>query len=266
MDFIQFIHEYKSGNVNITDDIRYSLTDEIAENNRLKHGIFKNPKYPNGDDKFFYNIGHIMKQTAFRGSNMGTKDLEMVAETETAIKLAPIFKSAVKQYLKDTEFNTTMNKDRDMFIDGHLLTKQVDNETHHVLLENIIRPAHIMDFSGGIAEKTFPKFDEIESYKDTWDNWDIVENVKERIEMLGGKMVVYEYWKWGKIEKKEEDEETEDEGKNATIICEKWLDTLPLMPTDKQDSKEWIPFVKLETFETPYRKKIRGKRKIKKPT
>lgn len=248
MEFRQFIETNKDGLVNITDDIAYSLTEEIAEINRLKHGVFESPKYPNGEDKFFYNIGHIMKQTAFRGSNMGTKDLEMHAETEQAIKVSPIFKAAVKQYLKDTDFDTVMNKDRDMFIDGHLLTKQIDNETHHVRLENIIRPAHIMDFSGGIAEKTFPKYDEIESYKGDWDNWEKVSEVKEKIDRDGGVMVVYEYWRW----------------KGDTIVCEKWLDMEPLTPTKKQDLKDWEPFVKLDEFKTPYRKKIRGKRKIKK--
>ena len=255
MRFQDFIDKYQDGHVQITDDISYSLRDVINKNIRLKHGQFEDDEYPNGQKKIFYNLGHIMHQTIYRSTDLDTKNLQISALNQDAIKRAPLIKGALKNYLKESEYGTEMNLHRSNLIDGHLLVKEVDNRTKTVNLLNVVRPPHIMDLQeGGLAEKTLPSAEHIRSKEGQWENWDKVEMVQDHIEEHGGNIVVYEHWT--------EDEFTVKGKKKFIKGCIKYLDFNPVKNHDPKNN-DWQSYYELERFATPKTKKIISKAELK---
>jgi hypothetical protein len=248
MKIYDFITEYSEGTVNVTDEISYDIYDVIKQTERMKHRKYKNPKFSDGMKKLAYNLGHIMKYTLHRSTDMDCQNLNLHSQNQKAIKASLFFKALMKAKLKDENFDTTMNEDRSRLIDGHLMTKEVNGVTKHVNLLNIVRPWHIMDLEqSGLAEKTFPNSDEIEANRDKWDNFEKVEELIEQIKKIGGRIVVYEHWKEDKFKVNGQEKQTKG--------CVKYLDCRALQESDSKQPEDWEPYVELQRFATPVTRK-----------
>lgn len=257
--FQSFIDNYKQGHVVINDKVEYNLLDVINENVRLKSGKFDEPLDARGKEKvnMGHKVGHIMKGTLYRSTDIDTRDLQMRALTEKATKLSPLFKAALKDYLKTTNYGTEMNRHRSEFLDGHLMVKEVDNETKIVNLANIVRPPHIMDIQdGGCADPDFYTWEQMLSHKEEWeDSWSDVEKIKERLD-AEGKVNQFVVWEWWLIDKfKVNGVEKETKG------CVKFLDFDYL--DEKNPLGNNCHYLELDSFPAPNDKRIKSKRKLK---
>lgn len=289
MDITSFISNYSQGTVVLSPGVSYSILDVVNDNYRRFNRKFESPYFADGTEKIYYPLSYIMARTLFENTDIDTKDLQLHSETFEGSDLVALLKPAVKQYLKDTDYGETLNLMRQDLINmGHLITKEVDNETKIVDLRNIIRPPHMMDIQdGSVAERILMTYEDLLSHKDEWtDHWEDIEEMyslmcgnfttKEVGEGLGAKLVLttpsgktydssalfgqettyfvtYEYW-------------TRDvfkvNGKDIiTKGCIRYLDRSILHPHDDGDAVGWTPNVELERFASPYSEHVVSKRK-----
>lgn len=251
-EFEQFKANYESGSVSISANVSYNLKTVIEKNDQIRNAKFEDDTYPDGDDKLFYNISRIITSTVYKETDVDLKDLKVHPYNQITMKLAPLLRPVIHAYLKLENFSEDINRFRQELIEmGHLITKEVDGETHDVNLLNVIRPPHVMDLQdGGLIESCKYTWEDILKYKKDWDNWEDIEAIKEELDKEQEQYFrVYEWWTVDKF------------GKKETKGCIKFLDREIIRPIDS--SITWQPFVEVDRFETPESMKIRDKKKLK---
>lgn len=250
MRFVNFYNKYHDGEVQVSRDVRYNLTDIINKVRRLRAGVFQDGLYPDGTEKYFYNIGWIMEQNLFKQSRVRSKNIDMFPLTEKSVAATPLIKAAVRQYLEDSKYDAVLeNLEMDFIGEGHILTEEFDNETHKIELLNVIRPAHVMDFSSGFAHKKFKTVEFMESK--TWLNQPEVNKIIALQDIEGGNLVTYDYLQYGEFKGKK------------TWFIETWLDNSLSKPEDDKENSSWDPWIKIQEFESPKTVKIFSKAKLK---
>jgi hypothetical protein len=154
--FLNFIDTNARGTIQLTGDVAYTIRDVIEKNVLDRNFTFSVPYFADGEEKIFFSIPYILADTTFRNTDLDTKDIQIKSDNPVGLDIAPLLRGATRQYLKDFGFNETMNDIRKEIIDmGHVITKEVGDETKIVNLLNVVRPAEIEDLQdGGLAEMT----------------------------------------------------------------------------------------------------------------
>ena len=132
--------------VNLTADVKYDQRKIIEEDILDRNFKFSVPLFTDETEKVYFSIPYILADATYRNTDMDTKDVEVKSDNYAAISWIPLIRGAVRNYLKVYHFEETMNDIRKELIDmGHVITKEVMNETKIVNLLNVIRPSEIMD-------------------------------------------------------------------------------------------------------------------------
>jgi len=256
MPILDFISVNREGLVTVTDDVTYEIRELIDELHRLYNSKFKSPM--DGDlEKIFFNIGWILYRTTFFSSDIDQKDLQMRATNQNAVPIVSILRMAVENYLTRIHFGKTIDDIRAYMIAyGTAITKVAHGEPKLVDLRRIIRPAHIENLQhSGLCELVDYTYEEIMAI-------DMDEYAQDKVRVLWEKMQkegvyifpVYEYWHQfeikGKIHKG----------------CKRYLDCDLIRPERHRaiPQTEWDPYVFLDSFKTPYKKRRTSRALIKK--
>lgn len=252
MKIQNFITQYERGTVQVSPDISYDTKDVINESYRLYNGKFQNKTDSGGLDKIMLNIAWIVYRTLFYGSDIDTKDAQMRSLNGRGTKILGLLRMATISHLNRTNFGEFIDDVRsDMAAFGSVLVKIVDGVPKTVDLRNVVRPPHESDVQKtGLAERQLWCYDECLARKNDWDNWETVEAVFKKNNTEGIPQVkIYEFWHEGELEKK-----SKRDGKMHKI-CERYLDASIIDPTQFEDKSTWNPYIKLEEFITPHKKR-----------
>lgn len=252
MNIQNFITQYERGTVQVSPDISYDTKDVINESYRLYNGKFQNKLDSGGLEKVMLNIAWIVYRTLFYGSDIDTKDAQMRSLNGRGTKILGLLRMATISHLNRTNFGEFIDDVRsDMAAFGSVLVKIVDGVPKTVDLRNVVRPPHESDVQKtGLAERQLWCYDECLSRKKDWDNWETLEDVFKKNSNEGIPQVkIYEFWHEGELsDKKKRD------GKMHKI-CERYLDASIIDPTQFDDKATWNPYIKLEEFVTPHKKR-----------
>lgn len=254
-DFQDFIDAWENAELQITDKIRYKIRDVVNKNDELFHGKFENPN-DGTFTKIFYNIGFVIFRTVFQVivKTIGTKDIQMHSLNGKGIQAIALLRLAIQSYLKRIKFGTFLNDLCYFLKDGTTYVKIVDGMPIICNNHNIVRPPYGGTVQEtGIGEKVIYSWQDMQSHKKEWkESWGQIEKLKEVMDKKQVKdFIIYEYWNEhdfdGKIHKG----------------CIKYLDNQFTEPNDRtrnQEPSEWQPYLELERFITPHKKKRTSKR------
>jgi len=260
--FVNYISTHAQGTINLTDEVSYNQKDVIKDNILDRNFKFSVPLYSDGDEKTYFSIPYILADAVYRNTDLDTKDIQIKSDNPAAIDWIPLIRGGVRNYLKTSHYEDLMNDIRKELIDmGHVITKEVDDDTKIVSLLNIVRPADSIDIQdGGCAEAVYMSWEQMQSNKEAWgDSWKEVVKLKEIMDSVQRKTFrVYEFWTIDKFKVAGEEKETKG--------CIKFLDNTMVEAEVPQDPANWFPYVVLEKFSTPYTETIKGERlkKLKK--
>jgi len=269
-EFNDFIGAWENAELQITDKISYKIRDVINKNDELFHGKFENPT-DGTFTKIFYNIGFVIFRTVFQVivKTIGTKDIQMHSLNGKGIQAVALLRLAIQSYLKRIKFGTFLNDLCYFLKDGTTYVKIVDGLPVICNNHNIVRPPYGGTVQEtGIGEKVLYSWQDMQSHKKEWkDSWTEIEKLKLLMDKKQVKdFIVYEYWNEHAFNDKNEcpTESELKEGKYKTHKgCIKYLDIQFTEPNDRtrtQEPSEWQPYLELERFITPHKKKRTSKR------
>jgi len=257
--FQTFISEYSSGYVKLTSGADHYIRTIIEENVLDRNFKFAVPYYADGDEKIFFSLPYIIADAIYKNTDIDTKDITLMSDNQAAIDWIPLLKGALDNYLKSFHYGEKLNEIRKELVDmGHVIVKEVDNESHVVNLLNVVRPPHIMDIQdGGIAERRIMTWQEMLENKEAWGkNWKKVEELKAVMDAVQKKsFIVYEWWTTDKFKVGKEEKETKG--------CIRFLDCTIYDEGISDTPEMWSPYVELERFVTPYEVKVESKSRLK---
>jgi hypothetical protein len=258
--FMTFLSTHASMTVNLTSEVAYNQRQVIEDDVLDRNFKFSVPTMADGTEKVYFSIPFILADTTYRNTNMDSKDLQVKSDNYSAIDWIPLIRGAVKNYLKVYNFDELMNDIRRELIDmGHVITKEVGNETKIVSLLNIVRPSDIMNIQdGGVAEASYMTFEQLEMNKEEWkDNWGKILELKGIMDSVQRK--TYRIYEWWTV-----DEFTVGGQKKRTKGCHKFLDCSMFDSTVADVPENWSPYLLLESFSSPYFEKVQDKNRLKK--
>lgn len=257
-DFEIFRGNYQEGQLQTTSKISYNVTSVIENNRALAHGKFENPDWGSGLEKIFYNIGWVYADGHYRGSNVNMKDLKVVSLAQENIGVAAFLRAAVYAHLKQTSFSTIIDiVRRDMINDGTALVKIVDGQIEVVDLLNVVIPPHVNSIQdSGLAEKVRYSWEKMKANKEEFkDHWEDIETLWEKMQIEKiNEFTVYEWWT----------ETVFGKDKKIHKGCIRFLDQEMLRPSNLKTTDTWNPWLELDRFITPHKRKRHSKRLAKK--
>jgi len=256
----EYITEYKDGNVEVSPGVSYSITDVINESHRLFHSKYKGVEESSGFEELFYRIIWIVHNSIVRGSDIDLKDLNMRATNSMSIPIVGLMKLSVRSHLLRTNFGKFVDRVlNEMSWFGSVVTKRVNGSVRVVDLRNIVRDPSIKDIQeGGLAEKIWYTFDDLEaSLKDFENKESVIETIELALSQGKTGLHVIEWWTFDKYVKG-----NEIDGK-IHKVCKKYLDRSTVEPEESDTPDTWSPYLMLDEFVTPYKKK-RNSKKLRK--
>jgi hypothetical protein len=270
MEIKEYITEYEKGTVYVSPGVEYNLKDVIDDSYRLFNGKFEQPKDSNNLEKIFYNIGWILYRTLFYASNIDTKDMNMRSTNGQGIPLVALFRKAIISHLNRTRFGKFLEDLRsDVCAFGAGLVKIVDGQLRMTDLRNIVRPADITDVQdSGLVEKFYYTWDQMQTLykgKVSAESWATIELVRAELKKLGRTdFTMYEFWNIFEFTK--EDLKISEEDQDFNIKKKKvgshkgccvYLDTTVLKPNEIKDAADWNPYVEIDKYITPHKRRRR---------
>ena len=255
-DVRDFIADNQQMEVDIAPSVSYDLKDIIYDSYRLFNSKFVSPVEPNGFEKIYYPLAWKVYRTIIMSSDVDLKDLNMRSTNGKGIKVLQLVKMAVRNHLLRQNFGVFLDKVMsDMVWFGSCIAKRADDTVYTVDLRNYITQPNIQDpQERRHAETLYYTWDDIQSFKDDWEeNWEEVEAEWERMQKRGeSQFKIVEFWTW---------EEVDGE---VHKVCKKYLDRSENDPESYRDQSEWQPYLELDMFVTPFKKRRTSKREIKK--
>lgn len=255
MKIADYIAYYADGQVEVSPGVTYNLTDIINKSHRLLHAKFETATREGDFDPIFYRIAWVVHRTIVMASDIDLKDLNMYAMNPNAIPLIGLTKMGVRSHLLRTYFGKFVDKVlSEMSWFGTSITKRVNGQVETVDLRNIVRAPHIKDIQeSGLAERQFLTLDEVRAK--SWGNMDEVKEMFELLEKDGEHLLpIIEWWTF--------DDELYEEGhpkykklKKYHKVCKVYLDRSNNVPTSSKEAAEWDPFIELDCFITPEKKR-----------
>jgi hypothetical protein len=136
---------------------------------------------------------------------------------------------------------------------GSSITKRVDGDLRIVDLRNYVTvPSEKDPQKRSHVEFSFLTYDEMYSHKKEWEeDWKSIEELWEKMRANGQNLfTVAEYWTWGEF------------GNDNKIHkgCIKYLDKSLLRPSDSQSAGDFDPYLELDRYITPFKKRRVSKR------
>lgn len=251
MEIKNFITDNEQMNVTVTDGVQYSLRTVINDAYRTFNGKFENPK-DNNFEKIFYRMIWVIYRTIIMSSDVDLKDVNIRSLNGQGLKSLALLKLGVRSHLMRTGFGKLIDSIMESIVwFGSAITKRVDGKVYLVDLRNYITEASIKNpQERSHAELCQYTYDEMLSYKDDWkEHWQEIETLWEQMKHIG-KFNIVEFWTFGEVDGK------------IHKVCEKYLDKTIKREGQKKDIYNVDPFLMLDRFITPYKKKRDSERLI----
>lgn len=246
---------YQDGRLTLTSRISYTMKDLIEKMMRLRHAQFDDPTFADGTEKIFYNVGWAVSDNIIKHTNIGTKDIQLISTTRTGHKIVPLIKFALREYLKSTQLVDVADDARKELVDmGHVVWKIKDGLPYTVSLLNLVVPPGQNTLQdGSFVERIELTWEEMLRKKEEWkSSWADIEQLWEYMQGSGRSLfTVYEFW---------HRDEYNGEGKGFTKGCTIYLDRSYLPDEMRGETDLWSPYIELDSYETPFRRKIRSKK------
>jgi len=251
MKFQNYISTYQNGNVEVSPGVSYSIREVIEQAFRNYNSQYQDKTDSSGLEKIFYNIIWVVYRTIIMGSNIDLKNINFRSINGKNLLILNLLKLAVRSHLLRTFFGAYIDKVMSEFVwFGTSITKRVDGSVYTVDLRNIVRPPHIKDIQeSGLAERMFWTYEQMQSKKDDWkENWDEIEKIWEQLQKSNkNRFTLYEWWTFN--EKGE---------KVCKVMLERSLED------EKNTGQDWDPYLELEEYKTPAKRRRTSKRMAKK--
>jgi len=231
--------------VRITPDIQYNLRDVINDNYREFHSQFKAKEDASGFKKLFYNIAWVMYRTITMSSDVDLKDFNMRSTNGKGIQILALFKLAVRNYLIRSGFGKFIDEAMEALVwHGSVIVKRANSSVYVIDFRNYITEPNVSN----PQERSHAEFTYLSHKQMQAKGWLKKREVKELWEKMQAngkhKFKVIEFWTWNEIK-----------GERHKV-CQKWLDRTEEQP---EEDEEWTPYIMLDEFITPYRKRRESK-------
>jgi len=244
-----FIDKYEDMRVEVSPGISYSLRNIINESYRLLNAQFKNnAEESDGFINVFTRKMWVVYRTLIQGADIDTKDAKVSSSIVSKQFILNMLKMVFHSHMNRTFFGEFIDKVKEeMAWFGSSIVKRYNGTVGTVDLRNYITEPHIKDpQKRRHAEMGFASYDQLIRYKKDWKNWDAVEELWEKMQVQGeSQFKIIDFWTWNK------------EGHK---ICKRSLDNTLKMPEEGTRTNEWMPYIKVDTFRTPYKVKSETKR------
>ena len=218
----------------------------------LKSGEYEE----NGFRRVFLSKMWVVYRTLIQGSDLDMKHLNIRSLNGVKVRLTALLKMAFVSHLSRTFFGEFVDKVMaEMCWFGTSIVKRFDGTVDTVDLRNYITEPNIQDpQQRRHGEMCYYSYDQMMSHREDWkDNWDAVEEVWAKMQTQGeSRFKVLEFWTWGKVK-----------DNKMHKICIKYLDNTITEKDEFHDVDDWVPYIELERFVTPYRNKRTSKRMAK---
>lgn len=247
-----FIDKNEEMLVQVSPGISYSLRNIINESYRLLNAQFQNnPEESDGFLNVFTRKMWVVYRTLIQGADIDTKDAKVSSSIVAKQFILDMLKMVFHSHMKRTFFGEFIDKVKEeMAWFGTCIVKRYDGTVGTVDLRNYITEPHIKDPQARRhAELWFASYDQLLQYKNEWKNWDAVEELWERMQKEGeSQFKIIDFWTWDKDGKK---------------VCKRSLDCTLSEPQEGHQTTDWMPYVTVDTFRTPYKVKSETKREKK---
>ena len=258
METKQEIEQFLEGNermqVQVTPSVSYSLRQLIDDAYILYNRQFKSGEYEeNGFHRIFIPKMWTIYRTLIQGSDIDLKNLNIRSLNGVGTQITPLLKMMFISHLEREEFGEIMDEIMaQMCWFGSSLIKRFDGTVEVIDLRNYITEANQPDPQKRRHLFSIPyTYDQMLSHKEEWkDAWADIEDLWEKMQREGiTTFNILEFWTFNA------------EGKKA---CQKYLDNTVTKAEEGRHTDDWMPYVLLEEFETPYKVKRQSKRMRKK--
>jgi hypothetical protein len=248
-EILDFISTYEDGEVEVSEGVSYSMREVNNRSYRLYNGLLANKAVePSGFKNIFARKMWVVYRSLVQGSDLDLKNLNTRSLNGVKVRLTSLLRMAYISHLDRNFFGEFVDKIMaEMCWFGSSIVKRFDGTVDTVDLRNYITEPNIQDpQERRHAELCYYSYDEMLANKEEWkDAWESVENNWECMQKAGeSQFKVIEFWTWGKL-------------KEDTIhkICVKFLDNTITEKEDFHTKDDWAPYVELERFKTPYKKR-----------
>jgi len=245
-----FINEYEQGNIEVSPGVSYSMRAVNEESYRLYNAQFATGKIePSGFIRAFMRKAWVIYRTLVMNSDIDLKNMNIRSLNGVKVRLAALIKMAFVSHLSRNMFGEFIDKVMgEMCWFGTSIVKRFDGTVDTVDLRNYITEPNIQNpQERRHLEMCHYSYDKMLSYKKDWGNkWEEVEEVWEKMQKEGeSQFKVLEFWTFN------------NEGRK---ICVKALDNTITEKEHAETASEWSPYIQLDVFVTPYKKKRNSKR------
>lgn len=245
-----FITTYEEGLIEITPGVSYSMREVNEESYRLYNGQFKTGKVePSGFIRAFMRKAWVVYRTLIQGSDVDLKNLNIRSTNGIKVRFTSFIRMAFLSHLNRGMFGEFLDKIlAEMCWFGSSIVKRFDGTVDTVDLRMYITEPNIQDPQQRRHLEMCPyTYDKMLSHKEDYKGeWDVIEAVWEEMQKQGeSQFKVLEFWTFN------------EEGEK---ICVKALDRTILQKDQANTPDEWTPYVQLDTFKSPYKKRRKSKR------
>lgn len=206
MNTLEYVNQYKDGDVQPSIGVTYKLRTIIEENQRMFAGQPKNKTDEIGRPIHYINMPWIMYRTLFQGSDVDTKDINLRAVEDDMIPLTPLVRAALRTKLQYDNFGEFIDRVRsELIAHGHVIVKMCQDGKkvvpRIVNLINVVRLPSEQDLQkSGIIEKVVYTHAKLRDMKMDKEVRETVDKIMEKEENVGRyTSIVYEDWRERKI-------------------------------------------------------------------
>lgn len=245
-----FITDYEAGLVEVSPGCSYSMRDLNQRISELYHAQFRS----GGQDQSGFILTFMRKawvvfRTLIMNSDLDLKHLNIRSINGVKVRFVSILRMAFYSHLSRGGFGEIIDKIlEEMCWFGSSIVKRVDGQLYTVNLDNYITEPNVRNpQERRHLEMCYYSYDQMESHKEDWkESWSDIERVWEKMQQQNeSKFKVIEFWTFNEKGQK---------------VCVKALDQTILEKSEFYNASEWSPYLQLDVFRTPEKKKRLSKR------
>lgn len=247
----QFISDYEDLNVSPSETVSYSMREVNNTSHELYNGQHTIPKEDNGWKNIMTRKMWVVYRTLIQGSDIDMKNFNVRSTNGVKFKMAAFLRMLFISHLSRTFFGEFLDKVMSEVVwFGTSLVKRFDGTVDTVDLRNYITQPEIQDpQERKHLELCYYSYDDVQAKQEEWaENWEHIEEVWEDMQKENqSQFKILEFWTW------------ESKDGKAHKVCKKYLDNTITEQHKYNSVDDWEPYIELETFTTPYKRRRKSK-------
>ena len=273
---------WKYGTIDITDDVSYTMRNEIKSARKNFYGKFiKETDTATNLDKIFVPLTEWSVETMVKNVDLDTRHIQIKAPNASSVGIASVFRMILQNFMKKIKFGELLNDiQRRTIIDGTCVVKVTNKYSREHkrkmvnvsivdLLNFFIDPAaRSIQESSAVIEMNLITKEELNRYRGKWDNLEYVQPIstgylgteaaasgftKQEVPLID----IYE--RWGLIDKSWATKREEDKGKWVEgLIIASGINSAPVIHKIMLNDKGVRPYEECWMKRTPSRWHGRG--------